>query len=452
MKISVSDKIILQEGPSHFTRLIREQLSMPNPVYIEAQKRRRYTRNIPQTLTFYARTGNDLIVPRGYALHLLRLATKHEVSWQIDDHRRTLPGVEFSFAGKLRDYQEEAVKDAMKHEFGVLNAPTGSGKTTMAMAIIAARKQPCLVIVHTKELLQQWIDRACQFLNMTPDEIGVIGNGERRVGERLTIGIVNSIYQRTDEIKNHFGFMIVDECHHCPSKTFTEAVSAFDCRFMMGLSATPWRRDGLSKLIYLYLGDEVHQVDQARLMEQGSIMKPEIIQRPTRFISSYDLTSAYSKGISELTMSVSRNQMIVADVVDYLKGNEGPVLILSDRKSHCEELQSMLTDAGIEAELLTGDLSISKRKKVVERIRAGQVQAVCATVQIAGEGLDFPELRAMFMGTPIKFEGRLIQSIGRVLRPAPGKDRATVYDYQDIREPVLMAAARARMRVYQKAA
>jgi len=221
---------------------------------------------------------------------------------------------------------------------------------------------------------------------------------------------------------------------------------------MMGLSATPWRRDGLSKLIYLYLGDKVHQVDQVRLMEQGSIMKPEIIQRPTRFISSYDLTNAYSKGISELTMSVPRNQMIVADVVDYLKFNEGPVLILSDRKSHCGALQSMLTDAGIEAELLTGDLSISKRKKVVERIRAGQVQAVCATVQIAGEGLDFPELRAMFMGTPIKFEGRLIQSIGRVLRPAPGKDRATVYDYQDIREPVLMAAARARMRVYQKAA
>ena len=452
MNIEVSNKILLAAMPLYFADKIRKRLTMPNPKYDEAVKMKRYVGNISRELKCYEDTQEGMIIPRGFVLQLIRLATQTETSWKIIDQRRTLPEVPFTFQGELRGYQQKAVGDILKHDFGVLNAATGSGKTTMALAVIAARRQPTLIIVHTKELMKQWVDRACQFLNMVPDEIGIIGNGKKRIGEKLTIGIVNSIYPIADEIKDKFGFVVVDEAHHCPSRTFSEAVSAFDCRFMLGLSATPYRRDCLTKLIYWYLGDQVHAVNKARLIQEGSIMKPEILTRRTGFVSEYDLTTEYSRGISELTRDPERNRLIVSDVANYIQDNAGPCLVLSDRKSHCEVLAEMLTVQGIKTAILMGNLSAGRRKKVMEMIRAGGAQAIVATGSLVGEGFDLPALSALFMATPLKFSGRVTQYVGRVLRPAPSKDRAVIFDYQDINEPVLMSAARSRMKVYQRAA
>jgi len=192
MEIIVSNKIELQNVPTIFGRIIKDRLSLPNPKYSEAVKMHRWTGNIPEVLRFYQETKGGLIVPRGFARQLLALATQTETSCEIIDQRRTLPEVYFSFCGSLREYQREAVQDVLSHDFGVLDAPTGSGKTTMALAVIAERKQPTLIVVHTKELLQQWIDRACQFLGMDRDEIGTIGNGKKRIGERLTVGILST--------------------------------------------------------------------------------------------------------------------------------------------------------------------------------------------------------------------------------------------------------------------
>ena len=200
MRIVVSNNIILQEVPFRFAGIIRERLTMPNPAYVEAVKRGRWTGNIPEVLRFYQDTAEGLIIPRGYALQLLRLATTTDTSWEIIDQRRILQPLNFTFTGELRDYQHEAVKDILQHDHGILSCPTGGGKTIIALAVIAKRGQPTLIIVYTKELLQQWIDRACQFLDIDPDKIGIIGNGKRRIGERLTIGIVNSIYHTASEI------------------------------------------------------------------------------------------------------------------------------------------------------------------------------------------------------------------------------------------------------------
>ena len=208
----------------------------------------------------------------------------------------------------------------LKKEFGTLSAPTGSGKTVMALHMIAQRRQPSLIIVHTKDLALQWIDRIHSFLNIPTDEIGLIGSGRKRLGTRLTVALVQSLYKTAAEVYKQIGFLVVDECHRAPSRTFTEAVTAFDARYMLGLSATPWRRDRLSKLIYWHLGDVHHEIDKGQLVADGHILDIDVVLRCTDFKPYYDPVNEYSKMLSELTGNDERNRLIVDDIANQIKG------------------------------------------------------------------------------------------------------------------------------------
>jgi len=391
------------------------------------------------------------------------------------DRRRTLPEYDFRFWGKPKDFQLAAVEAALARDFGVLAAPTGSGKTVMALLLIALRRQPALVVVHTKELLRQWVEQIWSWLGLRPEEIGIIGDGKYRMGRNITVALVQSLYKCARQVAPQIGHLVVDECHRAPARTFTEAVTAFDCKYMLGLSATPWRRDGLSKLIYWYLGRKVHEIDRQELTAAGHLVPPEVIYRPTAFISSYDPSAEYSQMLSELAADRERNALIVADVLqeagsaaclvlselaadpernalivaDVLQeAGSAACLVLSDRKSHCQALAAMLTARGVAAAVLTGDLSARRRQEVVDAVQSGEVQVLLATGQLIGEGFDCPGLSALFLATPIRFSGRVLQYLGRVLRPAPGNNRARMYDYQDVHVGVLLNAARGRARVY----
>ena len=369
--------------------------------------------------------------------------------YQIIDQRRTLPERDFTFAGILKGYQQSVTADILSRDFGVLQAPTGSGKTIMALAIIAARRQPCLIIVHSKELMDQWIERIGKFLEIPEAEIGIIGNGKRQVGDKITIGIVNSVYPAAKELKEHIGNLVIDECHRCPSRTFIDAVTAFDCQFMLGLSATPYRRDGLTKLIGWHLGRKF-EVKQADLTETDIILDVEVVSRETMFTSIYDASEEYTRVLSELTEDVARNQLIARDVIREAANGGGICLVLTDRREHCSALAELISPSGIEVAILTGDVSNGSRKAIVDQLNAGSIKVLVATGQLIGEGFDCKELSTLFLATPIKFDGRLTQYLGRVLRPAPGKDKAKVYDYCDVHVGVLAASARARQQVYRK--
>ena len=249
--------------------------------------------------------------------------------------------------------------------------------------------------------------------------------------------------------REQIGFLIVDECHRCPSRTFTEAVSSFDSQFMLGLSATPYRRDQLSKLIFWHLGDVHHEVDKAHLVETGEVLPAEVTTRETAFKPYHDPVTEYSKMLSELTADTERNILIAADIAAVAKEGQGVCLVLSDRKAHCENLQSLLKFRfKLDAALLTGDLSGAERQSVVDRLNDGDIQVVVATGQLIGEGFDCPNLTTLFLATPVSFSGRVLQYVGRVLRPAPGKSHARIFDYIDVNVEPLVKAARARQRIY----
>jgi len=360
-----------------------------------------------------------------------------------------IPPVDFIFPGFLKPFQTTAVEAVSRKHFGILSAPTGSGKTVMAIASIAMRRQPALIIVHTKDLLVQWVKCIEQFLGIPETDIGVIGAGKKMTGAFITVALVQSLYKYTDQILSRTGYLIVDECHRCPSRTFTEVVSRFDSYYMLGLSATPWRRDNLSQLIFWYLGDARYSVSKNQLVQSGDILPAEIIVRPTRFKSHYDPSTAYSKMLSELTADDRRNHLIALDVATEVENNNGICLVLSDRKHHCEILKAILSFRyKISVELLTGDSNMKQRAAVLSRLTDGDASILIATGQLLGEGFDFPNMSSLFLTTPIRFSGRVLQYIGRVLRPASGKKQARIFDYVDVHVDVLQSAANARQKVY----
>ena len=438
----------LSRLPGGVVNQIKARLTFPNPAHQEAERRGYWTGNIPKEIIGYQVDGDRLIIPRGFTAQLVGILRDAAVRYRFEDRRRTLAPVDFTFLGELRGFQVEAVAAMAARDFGTLAAPTGSGKTVMALTLIAMRRQPVLIVVHNKELQGQWVSRIETFLEIPGQEVGRIGSGKIDVGERITVALVQTLCKCAPEIAPHIGFLIVDEAHRCPSRTFTGAVTAFDSRFMLGLSATPWRRDGLSRLIYWYLGDKVHEVDKDVLVEAGHILEAEVIWRKTGFEPTFDPSEEYSRMLSELTQDVERNALIADDVAQEAQGDApGVCLVLSDRKAHCVTLAGLLAARGVEAAILTGDLSNGERQEVVAALNDGKVRVLVATGQLIGEGFDCRELSTLFLATPIRFNGRLLQYLGRILRPAPGKDKARVYDYVDP-VGVLENAARARQRVY----
>ena len=451
MTITIRNNLRLASVPQGFREELSHKLKIPNPKYLENARMGRWNRGVPKELRFYDKVGsNGLWIPRGYIRHLINLCRKEGIAYTIHDQRRFLPEVNFTFHGELKPFQRKAVGIMTAKEFGTLSAPTGSGKTVMALFIMAHRKQPTLIIVHTKDLAYQWIERIETFLNIPSDQVGLIGSGQHRIGNEITVALVQSLYRCAEAVAPRIGHLVVDECHRTPSRTFTEAVTEFDSRFMLGLSATPWRRDKLSKLIFWHLGDVQHKMEKAFLIASGDVLPAEVTVRETDFKPYYDPVNEYTKMLSELTTNDVRNHLIASDVALAAKTGRGVCLVLSDRKKHCETLTAILRfKHKVSCELFTGDLKTYQRREVMERLNQGKVKVLVATGQLIGEGFDCKDLTELFLATPIKFSGRVIQYLGRVLRPAPEKKRARVYDYVDVHVDVLKAAADSRQRVYQ---
>ena len=166
MKIVIKKNLRLLALPKKLSRAVCEKLTILNPKWIENNKMGRWNGKTPEHLRFYEKTDGGLIAPRGFTRQLIGIARKYDVPYQIEDQRRSLPKINFTFRGELRQFQEKAVTDILSRDFGTLSAATGSGKTIMALYIIAKRKQPALIIVHTKELLNQWFDRIVSFQNI----------------------------------------------------------------------------------------------------------------------------------------------------------------------------------------------------------------------------------------------------------------------------------------------
>lgn len=443
--LTVNRECCFTGAPPALSAALRTALTIDNPKYQAAKRYSRWIgKQLKAQLFFFREEPGRIFFPRGFGNQAVRICQQETGRLpEIVDQRLLLPEIELAFQGALRPYQQQAVAAVSAHSFGVLEAGTGSGKTVMALDVVARRRQPTLILVHSKELMHQWQDRIRQFLGI---EAGQAGDGTLDI-QPVTVAIVNTAKKNLAVLSKAFGQIVVDECHRVPASLFTDVVSAFPSRYMLGLSATAFRReDGMTQLIYTYMGDRVHAVDGRMLEASGAVVRPELQQRSTDFAHFFQ--GEYARMIKALAADDQRNRQIVADIVTIVRqGHQGTVLVVSDRVAHCQVLAELMAAQGVAALVLTGQTTADKRTQIVVDVQADRVEVLVATLQLIGEGFDCPGLTTLVLATPIKFEGRLLQVVGRIMRPATGK-RARVIDYVDGNIPILRRSAAARRKIF----
>lgn len=271
-------RLPIADVPPELRQAFREELTLPNPRYVVAVRQGRPTGRMNPTLTLYRDWGNQVVLPRGYTARALEHLRRASLPVRVIDRRVRLPDVDFAFRGELLDYQRRAV-EAVRSS-GILVAPPGSGKTVMALAVIAAVRQPTLWVTHTQDLARQAVERAAEFLGLDPDGIGFMGDGTWRVGEQLTVALVQSLLSRFDETKalaKRIGLVIVDECHHVPAATFLWVVGLFPAWRRLGLTATPNRADGLWPFAEAVIGLVLYRVTPEELEAAGKLLRPKLV-------------------------------------------------------------------------------------------------------------------------------------------------------------------------------
>jgi superfamily II DNA or RNA helicase len=446
-RLTLDSHISICNVSKKITDMIKRDFTIINPKWVENNYMGRWQGDTKRTIELYDTTFNGIALPAPCLSYVNQILDDHGLKANLIDNRQNIP-VDIKFSGELRELQTAAANDMLNHDYGTLVAATGSGKTVVGLYLIAERSQKTIVIVHTKDLAHQWIAQIKKFLSLEGLDVGLIGAGSSTIGNKITVALVQSIYKRADELKDAFGMIIVDESHRTPSRTFSEAVNAFNTRYRLGLTATPLRNDKLQKLIFYTLGDIRHEVNKKELIDEGHIMQPWFIMRCTQCDTSIDDPAGkYVQMVSELCNNEERNNMIVDDIAE----QTGSSLIISDRKWHLEEMKFLLADRyKIDAEVLVGSTPDEERKSIIARVNAGTTRCLFATGQLIGEGFDCKMLNTLFITTPIKFAGRVLQYIGRIMRPAEGKERPIVYDYVDLPIPQLVRSAKARMHIYGK--
>jgi len=425
MKIILKNNIIInkKEITKELLNVIKNTFTISNPKYEDAEKRGYYLGKINKYIFGFEEDEDNLYLFRGRMGWLMARLCQYKVKYHVDDMRRAIDQIDAKFKGSLKPFQNDAVNNILEKDFGVLEAPCGSGKTIIAISTIVHRKQPTLIIVHTKELLKQWSDRIEQFLSVPSENIGKIGNGIVDI-KPITVGMAQTLNKRNlYEISKNYGFIIIDECHHSPSTTFSNTIIKFDSKYMLGLTATPYRRDGLAKLIHWTLGDVVAKITNKDLQEKEKRLIPEIKIVETNFYYNYAEDKDYSPMIKALTLDQERNNLILDNI---FKHKEKYQIILSDRVAHLNFLyNNLLFD--IKSEILTGKTPKKDRDKILVRIKSNEIKTLFSTMQLLGEGFDCPQFEVLHLVTPIRWHGRLQQYIGRILRNAKNKEKDCYY-------------------------
>ena len=436
--------------PSLLARL-KHLASLHNPLFYERQRLRLSTHQTPRLIRCYEEDLTHLRLPRGLLQQLEEALQSAGSRLAIEDRRPAPQPLPLEFTGELTPVQQTALTAMLQHESGVLVAPPGSGKTVMACALIAERKLPTLILAHSKPLLDQWRAQLEVLVDLAPKQIGQRGGGRRKLTGVIDLAMIQSL-KAIDDLEAFFGaygLVVVDECHHLPAFSFENAVRRAPTRHFLGLTATPYRRDGLQEILTMQCGPIRHQIATGE-RTHGAIAR-SLDVRETAF-AVVDSGAPIHELFRLLVENEERNTLVCDDILDALARGRR-CLVLSQWKQHCNLLAEELRTRGVSPVVLEGGLGKRARTALldqIERTPRSKPLVVVATGQYLGEGFDCPQLDTLFLAFPVSFKGRLVQYTGRLLRDHDDKTSAHVYDYADIRVPVLRAMHTRRLTAYKQ--
>jgi len=404
------------------SRAIATKFTYPNPKFIENERLGFSNFGVPRTISLFKKNADNIFFPRGLLKEVFSLNPRLE----IIDHTITNPTRFNPSRIILKPHQIPALDELLKRNQGILEAPPASGKTIVAIETIVRRRQKALVLVHTKDLMEQWIGRFQEFTDIEP---GTIQEGEFNIKD-VTIGMVQSLNRPLEKtFINQFGLVLLDECHHAPAITFQKLINQFSARYRYGLTATPERQDGLSFILAGVMGRIIHQIRRPDLVMNGEIMEPFIKVIHTNFYLG-DIKS-YGAMITAMTEDKDRNEYILRVVSE--EASDGHFcLALSERIEHVHALQEQysIMKQAVKSTAITSRISKKRRDAILKSMKEGQIQVLFAT-KLADEGLDIPRLDRLFLTCPIRSVNKINQQIGRIQRKFPGKKDAVVFDFRD---------------------
>jgi superfamily II DNA or RNA helicase len=437
--------------PAMLNRVLR-LAAFQNPEFYKAQAMRLSTYDKPRVVACGQDFAQHIAVPRGCLTETLALLQAHKIRPEVRDERFTGTPIEVEFQGQLRPFQENAVSKISGHDDGILCAPTAFGKTAVAAWLIAKRKVNTLVLVHRQQLLDQWQERLAMFLNLPAKSIGHIGGGKMERTGYVDVGVIQSL-RRKDEVKDfvaEYGQVIVDECHHISAFTFEQVMRQVKAKYVVGLTATPTRKDGHHPIIYMQCGP-VRFSMSARTMTEATPFAHKVSPRHTEFRMAPELTDVTIQDVyGALVNDVSRNEMIAADIARAIESGRCP-LLLTGRTEHLQYFAAKLAGAAKHAFVLKGGMGKKQRRLAAEALASvpeDESRVILATGSYIGEGFDDARLDTLFLAMPISWKGTLQQYVGRLHRLHDSKRFVQVYDYVDSYVPMLARMYERRLKGY----
>jgi len=429
-------------------RLIR-LAAFQNPEFYRAQAMRMSVWDKPRVIGCAENFPKHIALPRGCLDAAVELLRDNGIRCEICDERFFGDAIDVNFGGSLRPDQEAAVAAILRHETGVLCAPTAFGKTVIAAAILARRGINTLVLVHRTELLKQWQERLQAFLGVGKGVVGTVGGGKPRATGKIDIAVMQSLSRKgeVDSLVERYGHVIVDECHHVGAVSFDAILKRTKAKFVLGLTATPIRRDGQQPIIFMQCGPIRHTAERSGDAPRDLSVSPRF--RYAR------IDMAADAGIQEVFRHVAEDGSRTAEIAEEVAAavRQGrKVLVLTERTEHVNAIASALSTLVAAPFVLHGRLSKKERAAVIEDLSGLSAEAprvLIATGKLIGEGFDHPALDTMVLAMPISWRGTLQQYAGRLHREHATKSDVRIIDFVDAGHPALMRMWEKRQRGYR---
>jgi len=424
------------------------------------------TYKIPRIISCADVSDDWLALPRGCEDALSKFFEENSVGIEIEDKTNFGHGIDVSFKGTLWPEQDEAVRQLIPYENGILSGTTAFGKTVAAIGLIARRKVNTLILVHNKALAKQWREKFDEFLNIAytlPEAprkkgrkkkqplVGLLSSDENTLNGNIDIALLQSC-MTINEVKpfvRNYGMVIVDECHHVSATNFEQVLKFVNAHYVYGLTATPMRKDGHQPIIFMQCGPIRFSEDAAAQMAKQNFSRV-LIPRFTAYRQLSEDRLSYNQILHELTDDKQRNQLIISDVANALKDGRTPIII-SILVEHVLLLADLIKPLCRNVIVLTGSASAKDKKDIEARLRAippTEPLVVVASLKYISEGYDLPRLDTLFLAQPVSYKGLVAQYTGRLHRNYDGKTEVRVYDYVDIRQPMCETMYKRRLRGY----